>query len=198
MLNVIIYVTNRSLCNEDFLQRIETLAMGRPNAMMLREKDLSLEDYEVLAKNVLAICQTQKVPLIVNQHVVVAEKLAIPNIHLSMENLRKNNNQLHVFEQIGASIHSVDEGIEAEKLGATYLVAGHIYETNSKKDLQPRGISFLKEVCHSVSIPVFAIGGITKEKVDEIHQTGAKGICIMSEAMTCEHPTQLKNRFLNI
>lgn len=189
------YVTNRSLCKEDFLQRIEKLAIGKPDAIMLREKDLSLKDYESLAMEVFRICKIQGVSLIVNQNVTVAKKLSIPNIHLSMQNLRKYEGELQSFKQIGASIHSVGEAIEAKKLGATYLVAGHIYETNSKKNVSPRGITFLKEVCQSVQVPVFAIGGITKDKVDEILQTGAKGFCIMSEAMNCDDPTTLKNQF---
>lgn len=189
------YVTNRTLCKEDFLQRIEKLAIGKPDAIMLREKDLSLEDYETLAEKVLHICKIHGVSLIVNQNVTVAKKLFIPNIHLSMQNLRKYEGELLSFKQIGASIHSVDEAIEAEKLGATYLVAGHIYETNSKKNVSPRGITFLKEVCQSVRVPVFAIGGITKDKVNEVLQTGANGFCIMSEAMTCDHPTLLKDQF---
>lgn len=163
--------------------------------MMLREKDLSVDDYEALAKQVSHTCKKYEIPLIVNQNVSVAKKLAIPTIHLSMENLRKSKDELHSFQHIGASIHSTRDAIEAEKLGATYLVAGHIYKTNSKKNVPPRGISFLQEVVNHVQIPVLAIGGITKEKVDEIYETGAKGICIMSEAMTCHDPIHLKEQF---
>ncbi|HEX2925559.1 MAG TPA: thiamine phosphate synthase, partial [Ruminiclostridium sp.] len=68
---------------------------------------------------------------------------------------------------------------------------GHIYETDCKKGVLPRGLSFLKEVCSSVSIPVFAIGGITKDRACETAATGASGVCVMSEAMQCPFPSRL-------
>ena len=102
---------------------------------------------------------------------------------------------LQLFDQIGASVHSVEEATEAVTLGATYLIAGHIFSTDSKKGVPPRGLSFLKQVCDAVSIPVFAIGGITRNDVNAIKATGAKGVCIMSEAMTCETPAELAHVF---
>lgn len=79
-----------------------------------------------------------------------------------------------------------EEAIEAQKLGATYISAGHIFATDCKKDLPPRGLEFLKEVCNSVTIPVYAIGGIKLSDVqmDEIIKCGAKGGCIMSGMMS--------------
>ena len=95
---------------------------------------------------------------------------------------------LQLFDQIGASVHSIEEAIEAATFGATYLIAGHIFSTHSKKGVPPRGLNFLKQVCDAVPIPVFAIGGITRNDVNDVKATGAKGVCIMSEAMTCETP----------
>jgi thiamine-phosphate pyrophosphorylase len=89
---------------------------------------------------------------------------------------------------VGASIHSVPEAKEAQELGAYYLIAGHIFPTDCKKGAAPRGLQFLKDVCDSVKVPVFAIGGITKDKVKDVYGAGAKGICVMSEAMTCTNP----------
>ena len=162
---------------------------------MLREKDKSLEEYEELATKINNICEVHQVPLIINQNISVAAKLGQRNIHLSIENLRKYKYGLLPFVQIGASVHSVDEGKEAKDLGATYLIAGHIFSTDCKKGFPPRGLPFLKEVCDSVSIPVFAIGGITTDKIKDVTMTGAKGVCIMSEAMTCLNPEELVNHF---
>src|SRR5689334_1120551 len=103
-----------------------------------------------------------------------------------MPNLRKVSEDLLAFDQIGASVHSVEEAKEAVILGATYLIAGHIFSTDSKKGVPSRGLSFLKQVCDAVSIPVFAIGGIKRNDVNAIKAAGANGVCIMSEAMTCE------------
>jgi len=192
---MLIYITNRKLCNHSFLEQIEQLAKGKPQAIMLREKDLTLAEYEELACKVKKICDSYNVNLIINQNISVAAKLNIKTVQLSMDYLRKYQDEIHSFIDIGASVHSIDEAKEAESLGATYLIAGHIFSTESKKGAPPRGLSFLKNVCESVSIPVFAIGGITRNAINDIKTTGAKGICIMSEAMTCEEPSALSKMF---
>ena len=89
---------------------------------------------------------------------------------------------------LGCSVHSVQEAREAETLGADYLIAGHIYATDCKKGLPPRGLDFLEEICRSVSLPVYAIGGIRpdQEQIEKTLAAGARGLCVMSGAMTCE------------
>lgn len=192
---MLIYVTNRKLCKDAFLDRIEQLAKGNPEGIMLREKDLSLKEYELLAIQIKEICTRNKVPLIVNQNLSIARKLRLSHIHLSLADLRKSQNKVQDFVHVGASIHSISEAQEAEKLGASYVIAGHIFPTDCKKGIPGRGISFLQEVCTSIKIPTLAIGGITRDKVKNIKMAGAKGICVMSEAMTCEDPMELKRNF---
>lgn len=74
---------------------------------------------------------------------------------------------------------------EAVALGADYLTAGHIYQTDCKKGVPPRGLSFLREVCREIEVPVYAIGGIglCKAQIEEVMAAGAKGACIMSGMM---------------
>ena len=92
---------------------------------------------------------------------------------------------MHEFSVAGTSVHSVEEAVEAEKLGASYISAGHIFSTDCKKGMPPRGLDFLKDVCRSVSIPVYAIGGIRidKAQLQELLDCGAAGGCVMSGMM---------------
>lgn len=197
---MILCVTNRILCKDNFIERIKQIAQIRPQGILLREKDLSISDYEELAITVNSLCEQYQVKLILHQNISVAKKLHIPYVHLSMPQLRSYRSQMDNHKEpmlaecsllIGASIHSIEEAIEAYELGASYLIAGHIYATDCKRDLPPRGLPFLQAVCHTVPIPVYGIGGITKERVKEVIHSGATGICIMSEIMTCPNPTQL-------
>lgn len=192
---MIICVTNRKLCRGNFLKRINQIAKGRPHRIILREKDLSISEYEYLAITVKNICDTNQVRFIISEKLETAKKIGIRNIHLSMPALRIYKNEIHHFAHISASVHSVLEAKEAEELGADCLIAGHIFATDCKKGVPPRGLSFLKEVCDSSAIPVFAIGGITKDNSDQVMSTGAQGICVMSEAMTCLNPTKLIRSF---
>lgn len=188
---MLICITNRRLCQDDFLHRIEQLARGEPQAIMLREKDLRAVEYENLAQGTKEICDAYQVPLIISHFIEVAQKMELPSVHLSMEELRHYRTAIGAFSHVGASVHSVPEAREAEELGATYLIAGHIFPTACKQNVPPRGLSFLQEVCNAVTLPVYAIGGITKENAAEVIRSGARGFCLMSEAMTSPQPAEL-------
>lgn len=68
-------------------------------------------------------------------------------------------------------------------MGAHALIAGHIFPTDCKKGVAPRGLSFLEQVCNAVTVPVYAIGGITADTLPLVQQSKAAGACIMSLAM---------------
>lgn len=191
---MLICVTNRKLCPENFLHRINQLAQVRPYAVMLREKDLGLPEYEQLARKVIEICDYYGVLLIIHQNCIVAEKMKLTHLQLSMTALRAYKKGNHPL-LVGASVHSVAEAVEAQALGAAYIIAGHIYNTDCKKGLPPKGLPFLQQVCQAVTLPVFAIGGIARENVMEILESGAKGFCVMSEAMTCKDPAVMVKAF---
>jgi thiamine-phosphate pyrophosphorylase len=183
----ILCVTNRRLCG-DFLAQIETIAMAKPSGIILREKDLNEADYGSLSKQVIKICKQYEVPCILHSFADIAVTLNSDKIHLPLPVLRTIPEvQKSRFKRIGSSCHSVEEAVEAQKLGCTYITAGHIFATDCKKDIAPRGIDFLNEVCRTVSIPVYAIGGIDSSKVKEVKNAGAAGVCIMSGLMKCEN-----------
>lgn len=179
----IIAVTNRKLCHIDFLEQIEILAKSEVDSIILREKDLSEEEYYDLAKNVLRICEKYNKECVLHNFVGVAKRLGQSKIHLSLPMLEKHHNEVRNFEKVGVSIHSLEEGERAVTIGATYITAGHIFQTDCKKDLEPRGVSFLENICRAVNIPVYAIGGISKYNINLVKEAGAKGACLMSSFM---------------
>lgn len=103
-------------------------------------------------------------------------------LHLPLEML-KTIGRPEGLTLLGTSIHSVEDAKEAGRLGADYVFAGNIFETDCKKGLPGRGLEFLENVCKEVDIPVYAIGGITAEKMPQILGTGAAGGCMMSGFM---------------
>ncbi len=181
----ILAVSNRTLSKRPFLEQIEEICKHHPKSLILREKDLSEAEYTALAKDVLAICQRHNVSCILHTYFRAAKELGCNAIHLPLPLLRAHKEELSGFSHVGTSIHAPAEAEEAEKLGATYITAGHIYATDCKKGLPPRGLTFLEEVCRRVSIPVYAIGGIkiNEKQLQEVMDCGAKGGCIMSGMM---------------
>ncbi|MGN0334826.1 MAG: thiamine phosphate synthase [Lachnospiraceae bacterium] len=184
----ILCVTNRRLCGEDFPERLEKIAANHPAGVILREKDLSETQYRALAEQVMALCGRYRVPCILHSFVDTAIACQAEAIHLPLPILRTMSpEQKSHFKQIGTSCHSVEEALEAQGLGSTYVTAGHIFATDCKKGLPGRGTDFLRNVCENVSVPVYAIGGINHENMELVREAGAQGACVMSGLMQCEN-----------
>lgn len=177
MLNDVIAITNRKLCQRDFLEQIKRVCEAGPQAIILREKDLNEKEYTKLAEQVYNITNIYNVRLIIHTYINVAEELGIDTVHMSLLHFREykeymddiadaNNTSVtpdksadvstsstparidgsiypadeseavsHIMlhKKIGCSIHSVEEAVEAQNLGASYITAGHIYATDCKK-----------------------------------------------------------------
>ena len=194
-------ITNRKLCeNENLERQIEKIFSAYKRkiflenfeivALTLREKDLDKNEYLNLVKKIYPICKRYRIDLILHQNydLNLDKKYNIGGIHLSYEifkSLNKNIREglIKKYKRIGISIHSIDEAKEVENLGATYVVAGHIFETDCKKDLEPRGLNFIKELSSILTIPIFAIGGINEENSNLVLNSGTFGVCMMSSLM---------------
>lgn len=183
---MVIAVTNRKLCTNNFVLRVREILSAEPFEVMLREKDLSDDKYCQLAKEIVADNNGYKKVLALNRPEIALE-LGIENVHLTMQQLMEHGRPSFI-KRAGVSVHSAEEAETAQKLGADYLIAGHIYATDCKKGVPPRGIEFFRGVCESVDIPVFAIGGISENNFNEPLENGGTGVCLMSEFMKCENP----------
>ena len=210
---VTIAVTNRSLSTRPYEEQIARICRFHPAAVIVREKDLPEEEYARLAGKVLTICRRYGVRCIYHTYPEAARAAGVKEIHLPLPVLRQYEQYanradlqpadsqpadtrrpdmpdgtrmpLSFFTTVGTSVHSREEAAEALRLGATYLTAGHIYSTDCKKGVPPRGLPFLKEICRMSPVPVYAIGGIHlgTGQLTEVLSCGAAGGCIMSEMM---------------
>lgn len=184
-----IAVTNRKLCQKDFLLRVQQLAEDpRYQAILLREKDLLEKDYEKLAGQVLDITGKHNKKCILHTYAETAIRLHNPYLHLPLPvweqmPVKKRTELKKHMRQTGTSIHSPQQLQKALYLGADYVIAGHIFPTECKRGLAPRGLDFLHEICGKSPVPVYGIGGITYEREESVIRQGAAGICRMSGAM---------------
>ena len=194
-------ISNRKLCeNENLEKQIEKIFSAYEKkiilknfeivALTLREKDLDKNGYLNLVEKIYPICKKHKINLILHQNydLNLDDKYMIEGLHLSYEifkSLNKNIREglIKKYKRIGVSIHSLDEAKEAESLGATYVVAGHIFETDCKKDLKPRGLKFVEDLSSVLIIPIFAIGGIDEKNSQSVIDSGAFSVCMMSSLM---------------
>ena len=194
-------ISNRKLCeNENLEKQIEKIFSAYERkiilknfdivALTLREKDLNKNEYLKLIEKVYPICQKYKINLILHQNydLNLDDKYKIDGIHLSYNIFKSLNENIKAelikkYKRIGVSIHSLNEAKEVESLGASYVVAGHIFETDCKKGLEPRGLKFIEDLSSALTIPIFAIGGIDEKNSLSVINNGAFSICMMSTLM---------------
>lgn len=186
-------VTNRKLIREGSIYDvIEKCAKMGADGAILREKDLSHEELKEIALGVKNITQKYNIPLIMNGNIDVAIDIKADGFHCGFHTFKNIAEKISLEKRIrsgqnkfiyGVSIHKLDEALEAEKLGADYLIAGNIFETDCKPGLEGKGIDFISKICSSVNIPVIAIGGININNIKNVLAGGAYGAAIMSYAM---------------
>ena len=194
-------ISNRKLCeNENLEKQIQKIFSAYEKkiilknfeivALTLREKDLDKNEYLKLIEKVYPICQKYKINLILHQNydLNLDDKYNIEGIHLSYSIFKSLNENIKAelikkYKRIGVSVHSLNEAKEVESLGASYVVAGHIFETDCKKGLEPRGLKFIEDLSSALSIPIFAIGGIDEKNSLSVINSGAFWVCMMSSIM---------------
>ncbi len=183
-----IVITNRALVQRDFFKQMQKVIQLHPHAVILREKDLSDEEYEVLAEKLLSLCKEEKVDCFLHSRISVAYRLGCKRIHLSIPSLEAMDEEKYSqlkkeFQEISVSCHSMEDVEMAVKNGATQIILGTIFETECKKGLKGKGLDFVREICKACPVPVYAIGGINMERLQMVMEAGAAGGCMMSGFM---------------
>lgn len=189
-------ITNRKICRIPLEKQIEKIIEKKllkgflVDSIVLREKDLSPEEYEKLYSDVLKTASYYEIKLFAHKNWNSKVCMEGGKIHLSYNafknivSCKMNREKLFKnYSEVGVSVHNVEDALIAESAGATYITFGHVFRTDCKKGIEPRGLYKLREVCLAVDIPVFAIGGINSENAREAIKCGAYGVCMMSGIM---------------
>ena len=194
-------VTDRTLTRGRDLAAVvgDCLAAGLP-AVQVREKDLSAADLDFLCRRLRTLTLDAGARLVVNDRVDVALAVGADGVQrtgasLPIEDIRAIADKRL---RIGASVHALQEAVEAEVKGADWVVFGPIYDTPSKRPFgPPQGLERLARVAAAVRLPVVAIGGITPERVGEVRAAGAAGVAVISGILAADSPADATRRFLD-
>ena len=205
----LVWVTNRRLSEDFFADIRRVAQGGKADKILLRESDLPECEYENLAQKMLDIIAEcgSGARLVLHTYANVTSRLGVGELHLpfakfmalggeratNLRNLVKFDgvctdkdedggicaSNLTQKLKVGVSVHSLQQALSAQELGADYVVAGHIFDTPSHAPERGRGLNFLQEICKNLSIKTYAIGGINFENLSEIKDTGAAGAYMM-------------------
>lgn len=176
-------VTDRAwLGNETLYEQVEESLKGGVTFVQLREKKLDEESFLQEAIEIKELCKKYNVPFVINDNVDIAIKMDADGVHVGQSDMEAGDvrKKLGPDKIIGVSAQTVEQAILAEKHGADYLGVGAVFPTGSKDDAEDVPFETLKAICEAVSIPVIAIGGITKDNVKELAGSGICGIAVIS------------------
>lgn len=190
-----IVITNRHLVQGDFLKQLEKVTKLHPHALILREKDLTDDAYESLAKKVFDLCKREDITFFLHTKIEIARKIGCQNINLSIPVLKglsetEKKALTEDFCEISISCHSMEDVEIAMAGGATQIILGTIFETECKKGVLGKGVEFVREICQKCPLPVYAIGGMNLQRLPLVIDAGAAGCCMMSGFMQTTKPLQ--------
>ncbi len=186
----IVSVTDRRNSLRPLEEQVELVCEAGADMVVLREKDLNVDEYRALAKRIKGICVSHGTEFCVNLHSSIAEDLD-STLWLPFDLFIAEE---HCAKRTGVSIHSVEEGIQASEEGADFVVYGNVYETSCKPGKAARGLNDVKSLADRLDIPVYAIGGISPGNIRKVMLSGASGACLMSGLMASEDPAEVVSR----
>lgn len=193
-------ITNRHLCAPKPLHLVVTkLLDAGVTAIQLREKDLDDVALFQLANTISGLCNAYNAHLFINTNVKVAIDVGAAGIHLPDNDLSiaEVKEQTDDDIMIGCSVHGIHAAKKREYEGADFLIYSPIYPTTSKPDYGPAvGLSSLELVVKQVKLPVFALGGITPDRVRDCLVAGASGVAVMSGMMSPTDAGEKAKRYL--
>ena len=174
---------------EDMPSSVKLAIDGGVKAIQLRGKNLSAKELLKIGERLRHLTHIESVKLFINDRIDVAMAIQADGVHLGQNSMpvklaRETSGDRFI---IGVSTHSLKEAMDAEAGGADFITVGPIFETESKLRYgSPVGLTTLADVCRKVKIPVFAIGGISIERVNSVMKEGAHGVAVISAILKAE------------
>ncbi len=182
----------------DLLSAVAAALQGGVQAVQLREKDLNSRELLELGQQLRQLTDQYQAKLFINDRCDIASAVAADGVHLTEQsiNIATARQLLGANKLIGISTHSLQGAISAEQQGADFITFSPIYYTPSKAAYgAPQGLDNLTQICNQVSIPVFALGGITLERVSAVINAGASGIALISAIIAKDDPCSAAGQF---
>lgn len=174
---------------EEFLADVFAALRGGVDMIQLREKDLSDDEIYERALKIKKEADKYDTPLIIDDRIDVAKELGV-GVHLGDEDMAVKDARAILGEEaiIGASVKTVERAYEAEAEGASYFGTGALFPTQTKVITRHTSLETFRAVKKSVSLPVYAIGGINERTLPELAGEDFDGICVVSAIQYAEDP----------
>ena len=163
-------------------EQVELAVSGGSTVIQLREKSGDADRIIALAKELLPICHSRGVPLIINDSPFIAAKSGADGVHVGLEDMPVSEIRERFGKDliVGATAKTVLQAKTAEEQGADYIGVGAVFPSPTKKNAVRITSEQLCEITSAVSIPAVAIGGINAENAVTLKNCGISGIAVVS------------------
>lgn len=175
-------ITDRNLIQSSLGEDIAAAVKGGAGLIQLREKNVTEDEYIAYAREALAVCRSLGAKLIINDSVSVCAAAGADGVHLGQGDTdpKEARRILGGNAIIGVTAKTAEQAQRAEADGADYLGSGAVFGTSTKADAVKMDIETLREIAATVSIPVYAIGGINAENISQLRGSGIYGAAVVS------------------
>ncbi len=163
---------------------------GGAKVIQLRDKTLSQKELLPIAHQVKNLCTEPGVLFIMNDYIDLALETEADGVHLGQGDLPVSvaRKLLPIDKIVGCSTTTVEMALAAQSEGADYIAVGSMYPTSSKETAKVVGLERLRQVRQAVSVPLVAIGGITKDNAAEVIAAGANAVAVISAVLAADSP----------
>ncbi len=136
-------------------------------------------------KRLRPVLRKAGVLFIVNDYPDIAVAVGADGVHVGVDDLPVGACRTVVGDEmiVGRSSHSLDEALEGARQHIDYLAVGAVFPTSTKPGCDVGGLDLLRQVRARVTLPLFAIGGITSKNLDEVLEVRPDGVAIISDVL---------------
>jgi thiamine-phosphate pyrophosphorylase len=196
----VLFVTDRRRTPGRPLAEVAARALQGGAAMIqVREKDLDGGPLLALVETIRDTA-AGRAPILVNDRLDVALAAQASGVHLPAAGLdvRAVRRRAGPDFLIGRSVHSLAEARAAGTDGADFVLFGPVFETASKKAYgKPQGVEALRRVAGEAGLPVWAIGGITRDTVRLLRGLGIAGVGAVGALVEAPDPAEAVRALLD-
>jgi thiamine-phosphate pyrophosphorylase len=148
--------------------------------LQLRSKRLNDRDLLERAHALRQITAGTSTLFIMNDRADLAALSRADGVHVGQDELSVKDTRAIVGPEmlIGVSTHSIEQARRAVLHGANYLGCGPTFPSTTKAFQEFPGLDFLKQVAQEISLPAFAIGGITEENLPAVKAAGFRRVAV--------------------
>jgi len=177
-----VIIDTQALKGRSHVEAATQAIRGGAKAIQLRDKLLSKKELLPIAQELKKLCAEHNVPFIINDYLDLVLAADADGLHLGQHDLpiKVARKLLPIDKIIGSSTTTVDQAVAAESEGADYIAVGSMYPTPSKETAKVVGLDRLSQIRQAVTLPLVAIGGITRDNVHEVMTAGANSAAIIS------------------